>query len=152
MAPCRCTRWYVVFSREPGTSLIISDLPNHWLGRPARPSPCWYFRERRSCEPSRPRQRRQAYPSHLQRLRFRRAPLEVCPPAARSPRPPRRDGIGLLHCHQQERYRHYWRGNIQCDACAVCAILQQDPVLLLRGAATECWRDCGYAGVLLLGP
>ena len=139
-------------SRSIFSSNGCLDLPNYWLGRPTYTCPRRSrLRRWRPSKQTRSSQRGQANQGHIQRLSLRCSSLEVCPSTARSPCSSWRDCARILQGDQQERPRYHWSGHLQCDARAVCAVFQQDPVFLFRRAASQCGRDRGYACVLLPG-
>jgi hypothetical protein len=74
---------------------LLSDLPNHRLGRPTH-----QIRRPLHLGPLDPpptRHLREAHPHNLQRFRLRRPALDIHTSAARSARPAGRDRIGVLH-------------------------------------------------------
>ena len=85
---------------------------------------------------------------HIQWVCVRHHAVEVHSAAAGSPRFAWRDGTGILHSNEQERRGHHWGGHLQRHARTSGTLLQQNPMLLLRGAEAQCWRNCGYASLL----
>ncbi len=134
MALFPCTKWYGNIA--PGASSTVRnykladlmggklDLPADRLGRAAHPRP---RRSRRRAaghfEPRGARDDGQPHPRHLQRVRVRRAAVEVYAAAARGARAARRDGARLLHGHEPRRQGHHRRRHLQRHAGAVRALL-----------------------------
>lgn len=135
------------FQTTPPTNPPPADMPTNRLGRPTHPINHTFLLSL----PPRPRHNRLPPPNNLQRLRLRHPPLEIHSPTTRSASPARGNRPRILHRHKHLFGRYNRRSNVQRVSGPSRALLQQDPVFLLRGAAAGGGGNGGYAGFLLRG-
>lgn len=126
--------YHTMTSANP--SCRITDLPNNRLGRHTNQGArTWRVGRRGPGIAAGAGEGRAADPRDVQCVCVGRAAVEVRAAAARGAGATGGDGASFLHGDEPQQQRHHRRGHVQRHPRPGGALLQQDPVLLFRGAA-----------------